>query len=119
LSELDEKEQKNVRNALRLLQRRMGTRTLVADALRFRPATIDKVISGRDAVSATMVFRVARVMDVPIDDLLAGRFLPPGACPHCGHLPNDNPGSAFSDEPTVVEDAPRPAIGGGGLTVVK
>ena len=36
-------------------------------------------------VSADMAFRVARAAGVPIDDVLGGKFPPPGTCPHCGH----------------------------------
>ena len=44
-----------------------------------------------------------------VDDLLVGRFLPPGACPNCGHVAVPD----FKDESTVVEDAPRLALGVG------
>ena len=41
---------------------------------------------GRDAVVPAMAFRVARLVDVGIDDLLAGRCQFPVACPTCGHV---------------------------------
>ena len=31
-----------------------------------------------------IAFRVARLAKVGVDDVLAGRFPPPGTCPHCG-----------------------------------
>lgn len=66
------------------------------------------------AVSASMALRVARLAGIPVDDLLAGRFAPEGTCPRCGHTPD------FADDPTVVENSPRPAPGpGGGLKLVK
>ena len=34
---------------------------------------------------------------VPMDELLAGQWLSPRVCPHCGHPPDD-----FVDEETVV-----------------
>ena len=113
MSDLDEKEQNHVRTALRYLRNRVGAWAPVAKAVRSTQDTLQHTVClhGRP-VSASMALRVARVLDVPIDDLLAGRFLPAGACPHCGHVPD------FADEHTAVEDAPRPAIGGG-LTVVK
>ena len=58
-----------------------------------------------------MAVRVARLLNMSLEDLLAGRCLP-GACPRCGYLPD------FADESTVVEDAPR-STNGGGLRVVK
>lgn len=112
MSDLDNKEQQHVRAALRYLHRRIGTWKQVAEALRFAPTTIDNVLCGR-AVSPTMALRVARLCGVMIDDLLVGRFFPPGACPNCGHVI----GADFKDESTIVEDAPRQPAGG--LTVVK
>jgi hypothetical protein len=32
-----------------------------------------------------MAFRVARLATVTVDDLITGKFSPPGICPHCGH----------------------------------
>lgn len=107
MSDLDEKEQKHVRVALRHLHRRTGTWAATAEALRCAQETLKAVMRDRYPVSASLAFRVARLADVPIDDLLAGRFLPPGACPHCGHVPD------FSDEPTQVQGVPRPADGNG------
>jgi hypothetical protein len=42
---------------------------------------------------------VARLIEVGVDDLLAGRHLSSRVCPHCGHPPDD-----FVDEETVVTD---------------
>lgn len=117
MSDLDLKEQGNVRAALCYLQRRAGTWAGVAEALRFKSDTVKKVAYGRDLVSASMALRVARLIDVPIDDLLGGRYQP-DACPKCGYVPSYLPArvSDFSDENTVVEDAPRQPVG---LTLVK
>lgn len=71
-------------------------------------------MSGRATVSADMALRVARLAGVMIDDLLVGRFLPPGARPNSAHIVT----SDFKDENTIVEDAPR-QLAGGGLHVVK
>lgn len=114
MSDLDQKEQNHVRAALRYLRRRLGTWATVADALHSAPKTIDNVVNGYNAVSASLAIRVARLAGVMVDDLLVGRFLPPGACPNCGHVASTD----FKDESTVVEDAPRPTHGGG-LALVK
>lgn len=106
----DEKEQNNVRTALRHLRRRVGAWTSLAPALHFAPDTLEKVVNGRRSVTLNMALRVAWFVGVPLDDLIAGRYLP-GACPKCGHVPD------FSDEPTVIEDAPRPEFVG--LRLVK
>ena len=76
------------------------------------PKTIDNVVNGYNNVSASLAIRVARLAGVMVDDLLVGKFLPPGACPNCGHVA----ASDFKDENTVVEGAPRLASG---LSLVK
>lgn len=96
MSDLDEKEQRHVRTALRYLRLRVGAWGPVAKVLRYQYDSIEKVVNGRRPVTPTLAIRVARLANVGIDDLLAGRHLP-GACPHCGH-PLD-----FADEATVVE----------------
>jgi hypothetical protein len=51
--------------------------------IHFQLRTIRNVMKGR-MVSPTMAFRVARFAGVGIDNLLAGKFPPPGTCSHCG-----------------------------------
>ena len=102
MSDLDEKEQMKVRAALRYLRQKVGAWAPVAETLHCAIGTMDKVVHGRSRVSASLAFRVARLLEVTIDDLLAGRYLPPGACPHCGHMPD------FTDEDTQVGAAQRP-----------
>ena len=114
MSDLDEREQQNVRAALRYLQRRLGRWSVVADSLGFSAKTIDGAVFNRKSVSASMALRTARLLGVMVDDLLVGKFLPPGACPNCGHVA----ASDFAAENTVAEDAPRPPLGGG-LSLVR
>lgn len=100
MSDLTLTEQKHVRTAMRYLRRKMGTRAALAEALHFAYKTVQHVMDGTSGVSASMALRVARLAEVPMDDLLAGRYVP-GACPRCGYMPD------FSDEHTAVEDRPR------------
>ncbi len=109
MSDLTLTEQKHVRTAMRVLRRQLGTRTDLAKALQYTPLTIRHVLDGTSGVSASMAFRVARLAELPIDDLLAGRCLP-GACPRCGYMPD------FTDESTNVEATPRQR--GTGLALV-
>ena len=111
MSDLDAKEQQHVRAALRLLRNRLGTWVSVADSLSANVKNLDKTVRGTQSVSASLAFRVARALNVMVDDLLVGKFVPPGACPNCGHVIT----SDFKDESTVVEEAPRSA----GLALVK
>ena len=110
MSDLDEKEQGHVRNALRYLRRRSGGYTALAAALHFSADTVKKVTGGLKPVTASMTMRAARLAGVAVDDLLAGRFMP-DACPRCGYVRD------FADEPTLAEEVPRPS--GSGLTLVK
>ena len=59
-------------------------------------------MSGRRGVTASLAVRIARLVEVSIDELLDGRALPAQLCPHCGRPTDD-----FADEQTVVEDRPR------------
>ncbi len=97
MSDLTLTEQRHVRTALKALRRRAGAFKPLAEALHFGAETIRKTMYGRQPVTANMAFRVARLAGVPIDDLLAGRYLP-GACPRCGYVPD------FADEATAVDD---------------
>jgi hypothetical protein len=108
MSDLDKKEQDHVRAAMHYLRIQMGGLMAVAKALRADYGALQKVACGRNAVSASIALRVARLIDVPFDDLLLGRYLP-GSCPKCGHRPQYMPvyTSDFKDESTVVEVAPR------------
>lgn len=85
MSDLTVDEQKNVRAALRFLRLRCGTWATVAKALHMGESTVGNIVIGRTVVTPTLTFRIARLVKVGVDDLLAGRFPPPGTCPHCGH----------------------------------
>jgi hypothetical protein len=60
---------------------------LVLKALHFRADSLNKVINGKYRVSASMVVRVAKIAEVGVDDVLAGKYPVPGTCPHCGRGP--------------------------------
>jgi hypothetical protein len=51
----------------------------------------------KKAVTPALALRVARFVGVPMDELLAGQWLSPRVCPHCGHPPDD-----FQDEDTIA-----------------
>ncbi len=108
MSDLDNKEQQHVRSALRLLRNHLGTWAIVGSGLNITGKSLEKVARCEKSVSASLAFRVARLLNVLVDDLLIGKFLPPGACPNCGHVVT----SDFKDENTVAEETPRSASNG-------
>lgn len=87
-SDLTKDEQANTRAALRFLKARLGGWAPLARALRFGTGSLAN-FAGRTAPSTKLVFRIARLAGVSVDDVLEGRFPPPGTCPHCGHRPSD------------------------------
>ena len=77
-SDLTAAEQANVKAALAFLRARVGGVQPLAKALRFSTKTL------RCPPGPVLVFRLARLAGVSVDDVLAGKFPPPGVCAHCG-----------------------------------
>ena len=100
MNDLTAREQKAVRTALRFLRLRVGAWGPLAKALRCEWDSIQKVATGKRAVTPALALRVARFAVIPMDELLAGQWLSARVCPHCGHPPDD-----FIDEETLVEQA--------------
>lgn len=74
---LSDEEQANAMAALRFLRTRLGTWRLLAKALGFEPSTMRNAKKGLKRISVNMAFQVARLADVPFDDVVSGRV--PGA----------------------------------------
>lgn len=87
-----------MRTALRFLRVRCGAWAPLAKALHYGEGSLQKVAAGKSPVTPTLALRVARFVGVPIDELLAGQWLSPRICPHCGRPPDD-----FVDEETRIE----------------
>ncbi len=83
--DLTNQEQHHVRVALRFLRVKFGTWATLGKAIRFKDTTLSAVASGHKVVSPMLVVRVARLVKVGLDDLLAGGYPPKGSCPLCGH----------------------------------
>jgi hypothetical protein len=84
--DLTVQEQGHVRTALKFLRARFGGWRPLAKVLRFGESTVGNMAAGHRAASIVVAFRIARLVKVPV---LAGRFPPPGTCPHCGHRRED------------------------------
>jgi hypothetical protein len=72
-------EQGHVLAAVRFLRARCGGWEPLVKALGFTRKTLTK------PASPAVVFRVARLAGVGVDELLAGKYPPTGVCAHCGH----------------------------------
>ena len=82
---LTDQEQDNVRSALHFLRVRTGGWAPLAKVLGFSSDTLVSVKKRKLGVSVNMAFQVSRLVMVPFDDLLAGKYPAPGTCPYCGH----------------------------------
>jgi len=87
MASLTAEEEQNVRTALRFLRQRFEKISLLAKALHYNPGNMYKLLGGRYPVSPGMAFKVARLAQVGVDDVLTGRYPAVGACPHCGRGP--------------------------------
>ena len=75
VNDLTAKEQKAVRTALRFLRLRVGAWGPLAKALRYEWDSIQKVATGKRAVTPALALRVARFAGIAMDELLAGQWL--------------------------------------------
>jgi hypothetical protein len=83
--DLTPEEQDRVRFAMRYLRARSGGWKPLSHALGFKPRQMVKMRAGEKSVSPKMVLRIAKLGGVPVDDILTGKFPPPGTCTKCGH----------------------------------
>ena len=98
-SDLTGAEQTRVRAALRFLRARCGGWANLAKILGFAEDTLGKVANERKPATPVLAFRVARFVKLGVDDVLAGRFPPPGTCPHCGHCAGATTSAPASGDP--------------------
>jgi hypothetical protein len=83
-SDLTPEEQRHARAAIRFLIKRHGTSEKLAKAMKANAGTLKASLSADYGLSAGLALRVARVAGVPLEDMLAGRWPSPAACPYCG-----------------------------------
>ncbi|HLK41294.1 MAG TPA: hypothetical protein VKU41_31300 [Polyangiaceae bacterium] len=83
-SDLSPEEQAHAKAAIRFLGKRFGSYGKLAEAMRAKRATVISAVSARGAVSAGVALRAARAADVPLEDVLAGRWPTATMCPYCG-----------------------------------
>ena len=108
-SDLAAQEQAHVRTAILFLRARCRGWEPLAKILNMKEPTV-RHIGGGKPVSASVAFRVARFVKVGIDDLLAGKYPPANACPHCGHVASAEDPAPFGD--VSVTEGEKASING-------
>jgi hypothetical protein len=88
-TDLTKEEEKRVRAALQFMRVRLGGWEPLSKVLGFKQESLSHIANDR-TVTASLAFRLARLVKVPVDDLLAGRFPAPGTCPNCGHVADES-----------------------------
>ena len=78
-------QQEHVINALYFLRVKFETWKPIAKLLHFEEGSLADVRAKRRSVSANLAFRLAKIMGIGIEDLLAGKWPEPGMCPRCGY----------------------------------
>jgi DNA-binding XRE family transcriptional regulator len=77
-------EHANVRRALQVLRRRFGSWEALASAMGAKVKTLTKAGGTNSKPSVGLALRAARIVGVPMEEILSGRWPKPGACPMCG-----------------------------------
>jgi len=77
-------EQRNVLDTLRALRARFGNWFTVERALPISHSQRVEMTEGRTEVSTTIAFRIAKLLEVSLHDVIHGLALPKPTCPHCG-----------------------------------
>ncbi len=94
LNRLTPEEEVRVRTALDVAKIRFGNWKGVAAALKSNKRTLTSLTCLKERITPAYAIRVARMLGVPLGDILAGKFPRAGECPMCGHV--DEPDRGFS-----------------------
>jgi hypothetical protein len=82
--DLSQVEQKNVLACLHSLRARFGNWFSVERALPLAHSQRVEITEGRAGVSTTIAFRIAKLLEVSLHDVIQGLVVPKNTCPHCG-----------------------------------
>jgi hypothetical protein len=99
-------EEERVRAGLDVLRIRYGNWKHVADALKTHVSSITRTIGPKGRVTPAFAMRIARLLGVPLGDVLSGAFPRAGQCPLCGHRTHSKVVAAGTKE-TVRETVAR------------
>ena len=79
-------EQQNVLDTMRALRARFGNWLTVERALPISHSQRVEMTEGRTEVSTTIAFRIAKLLEVSLHDVIQGIALPKPTFPQCGHV---------------------------------
>jgi hypothetical protein len=79
-------EEENVRRAMTVLHLRFGNWTRVAKAIGAHRVTVERVLNIRRRATPAFAMRVARLLGVPLGDVLSGAFPAENQCAFCGRV---------------------------------
>jgi hypothetical protein len=84
--DLSRAEQQNVLDTLHTLRARFGNWLTVERALPISHSQRVEVTEGRSEASTTIAFRIAKLLEVSLHDVLQGLAIAKPTCPHCGKV---------------------------------
>jgi DNA-binding XRE family transcriptional regulator len=73
--------------ALRFMVTKVGGQQELAYRMGIDRTAVRRALKGKPPPGIGIAFEVARIVGVPVEDVLAGRFPAPGDCPMCGGHP--------------------------------
>lgn len=83
--DLTKAEQDNVLAYMRFLRVHLGSWRRVERAVPLSHSFRSEITAGKAPVTSAMAFRIAKVFNVSMYEVLSGTALPPGTCRHCGN----------------------------------
>jgi hypothetical protein len=84
--DLSRDEQRNVLETLLALRKRFGNWLTVEQALPISHSQRVEITSGRADMSTTIAFRIAKLLEVSLHDVIQGLAIAKPTCPHCGKV---------------------------------
>lgn len=85
--QLTPEESTNVLIALEYMVARVGGGQALAYRMGIDRTCVRRALKERPTPGAVIAWELSRVAQVPVEDIIAGKYPPPGSCPHCGGLP--------------------------------
>lgn len=86
LDQLNDEQRPHVGATMRVLKSKLGSWKALAVALRISVILMNRLAQGRAKPTAGQALRLASLAEVPVEDVLSGKFARGETCPHCGQV---------------------------------